>query len=255
MSFLPQQKHVHTISEEEIVAAQLLLKILRSAKRITKSFKITSWGKTIHQMVNSDKVPLSEIMTVLHWYEKHWNGTFVPKVYSAVSFRVKYARLVDCIHKSDPIVLRPSITKMPIMIHGIMEHLKPLDWPKGNQGQVRELIWFSYDNLKYFQKKLKELHTKALKKKITTVTIVNFMNFVLVQLTGMEMILVNHVKQVHKRVCDWSNFSGSLMLFELKLNSTEMENLGRSWGYAYNCDPNLWDNMLLVYQEWIAEHK
>lgn len=89
--------------------AKQLSKIVQSKKSVKHSEAIIqSWANEFRIMVETEKIPLEEIQTIMDWYEKYIGGKYIPIVESGSSFRQKYIKLQMAIKRSGEDLAMPT---------------------------------------------------------------------------------------------------------------------------------------------------
>lgn len=94
-----------TLKERNVLffpLAKYLAKIIQSKKDIKFTHQqISKWANELRQLSENNQVSIPRIRGVLTWYEKHIGGEFIPVVESGHSFREKFSRLEDAIHREE----------------------------------------------------------------------------------------------------------------------------------------------------------
>jgi hypothetical protein len=73
---------------------------LKSKRKIFRKLNIDKWSIEFKKLHIEDEVKKSKIKEVLSWYVKHIGEDFVPEVYSAKSFRLKFEKIVSAMERN-----------------------------------------------------------------------------------------------------------------------------------------------------------
>lgn len=107
--------------------AQILLDGLRENRKVSGPIRSGSWPESFRLLEQKDKIPIPRIGAVLDWFISQLKtNQYLPRVYSAKSFRFKFKQIEDQKNK-DPQAVLAGVVSLPD-ITGIVFNLQMLGW-------------------------------------------------------------------------------------------------------------------------------
>ncbi len=83
-----------------------LQKLLVRNNKLVSQSNVKSWAKELDKLLQ--QIPNKEIVSLLKWYDIHIKDTYVPKAYSAKTFRIKYQQIKDAMEKEQEAMLKAT---------------------------------------------------------------------------------------------------------------------------------------------------
>jgi len=225
----------------DIRRAEQLKAAVQKYNKTMAPISVKLWAKHFAKLRRIDQIPKKEIRSTLNWYIEHFNQDYIPQAYSASGFRSKYAS----IHRA---MLRDKPVKVKVSPHTqeICESLKVLNWPKGTQVELLEVVQLSLDRYTDFIQKREKASDEIARgeRKVVGGSLRQFVGFhthLQYILNSPKVFVLAWMRQVNDKLESWESWEGSLKSMAFNPTSKQFHRLGRSWAQDYCQDPGRWD--------------
>jgi signal recognition particle subunit SEC65 len=179
------------------ICAFELLNSLNKNRRWTIT-EIDKEAATFTKLRSVDRYTTEEIDVVLEYHCKHIRDQYHPKAFNAKKFRTKFARIQNIYQDKHPTT---SISQQAIEI---AQRLKCLGWPKGSFSGVADVVQQSIDWIEVLKKTIRQNDCEKILPKLPR-------NWV-----------ESHMNTMHKRLSNWSAWSGDLSIARMSFQSKEV---------------------------------
>ena len=223
-----------TTTEFDTATATKLLatcrRYLGTSHQSVRRARVSTWAMHIARLRVLDTIGEDRISTVLAWYDKTIGSEFVPEVYSAASFRKKFAALERAYQRDTASIVITDVANT------IATRLLPLHWPKGSADMVPAVVQVSLTNYcKYLE------DCKAFVAGLGVgVPMRKLGEYLLRTMPPPNHFVESWLRAAHGRVSTWDDWGGQLMPYAFKPTAKRFCGMGRGWAEAYTGDPDRW---------------
>ena len=218
-----QNKINLTTSKGDIDNAENLLSTICRVGHLTRVPGKKSWTRDMVLLLGDLGGDSIRLKRVLDWYSSHAGCKFTPHVHSAKSFREKFLQIESVKkHKQDQTTEIKISKQARLIAHKLQTYHH---WPKGFTTKLPEAAQISLDNWDYFKSRLNQICQTNKKCK-------SFSRYLFeeILISGNSCSFVqNWLEEAFNRVCDWDEWSGSVLSVVFSVKSKQFRKEFMRW--------------------------
>ncbi len=226
--------------KESSIYKKLLLKLKDNiiTKRNLTNYTInfTSWFKEIHKL-RKQGISKDRLTQTLKWYIKHYNENYVPVIFNARDFGSKYFKIEDAMSRSNQTNNTPVKTILSKTAKKLINIIKS-DHLSLNCVDLDYCVQTSVDNFNQYLKQHSYLQDN------TKGRLKAFIKHFDIELPDTKNYLEHWFDKAINKVCNWSDWNGSLKKHIFTIDSREFNNFGCSISTQYCGDNLLWQKYM-----------